>query len=72
MDSIPNTENLLAVYTGMELETAHLDVHSSLLTVVYFHSGVSASGFNATVTVGEELGVELQEAIEVWPYVVYC
>lgn len=69
--SVPNMGKLLAAFTGMELNSAHLSVPSSFLTVVYHYSDHFRfrRGFNAAVTVGvwqgeELLGAEEEEAWE--------
>ena len=59
--SVPYADNLVAVYTGMDLESSQLSVLSSLLTVVYLYPGKVLAGFNATVTVGEGEGTEFPE-----------
>lgn len=52
-----DADKLLAVFSGMELRNAHLDVRASLLTVVYYATAAAfVHGFNATVTVGEGPG----------------
>lgn len=50
-----DADKLLAVYSGTELRNAHLDVRTSLLTVVYYATAF-VHGFNATVTVGDGPG----------------